>query len=71
MRAALLHRILGAQGEDGEVLQGQHQLGESQVQLLREDLTDLVALVLYVGGSRLESNNMVYFTTGLFFHTAF
>ncbi|TNN69384.1 hypothetical protein EYF80_020385 [Liparis tanakae] len=44
--AALLHRVFGAQGKDGEVFQGQHQFDESQVQLLSEDLTNLVALVL-------------------------
>lgn len=49
--AALLHRVLGAQGEHGQVLQGQQQFDQSQVQLLSKDLTDLVALILYREGT--------------------
>lgn len=46
---ALLHRVLGTQGEDGQVLQWQQQFDKSQVQLLSKDLTNLVALILYRG----------------------
>lgn len=52
--AALLHRVLGTQGEDGQVLQGQHQFDEGQVQLLSEDLTNLVALVLHAKRNQLS-----------------
>lgn len=46
MGTALLHWVLGTQGEDGQVLQWQQQFGEGQVQLLGKDLAHLVALVL-------------------------
>lgn len=46
---ALLHWVLGTQGEDGQVLQWQQQFDESQVQLLGKDLAHLVALVLQAG----------------------
>lgn len=46
MGTALLHRVLGTQGEDSQVLQRQQQFDESQVQLLSKDLPDLVALIL-------------------------
>lgn len=52
MSAPLLHRVLGTQGEDGQVLQGEQQFDESQVQLLSEDLTNLIALVLQAGRKR-------------------
>lgn len=51
---ALLHRVLGTQGEDSQVLQGQQQFDEGQVQLLSKDLTNLVALVLQVGKKRIN-----------------
>lgn len=49
--AALLHWVLGTQGEDSQVLEGQHQFDECQVQLLSKDLTNLVALILQVGSN--------------------
>lgn len=49
MGTALLHRVLGTQGEDSQVLQRQQQFDESQVQLLGKDLAHLVALILQVG----------------------
>lgn len=49
MGTALLHWVLGTQGEDGQVLQWQQQFGEGQVQLLGKDLAHLVALVLQAG----------------------
>lgn len=46
MSTALLHRVLGTEGENSQVLKGQQQLDKSQVQLLSKDLTNLIALVL-------------------------
>lgn len=48
MGTALLHRVLGTQGEDSQVLQRQQQFDKSQVQLLGKDLAHLVALILQV-----------------------
>lgn len=48
MSAALLHWVLGTQGENSQVLEGQQQFDKSQVQLLSKDLTDLIALILHV-----------------------
>lgn len=45
--ASLFHWVLGTQGENGQILQWQHQFNESQVQLLSKDLTNLVALILH------------------------
>lgn len=42
----LLHRVLGAQGEHGHVLRRQAQAAQPSVELLRETLSHLVALVL-------------------------
>lgn len=49
MSTALLHRVLGTKSENSQVLEGQQQFDQSQVQLLSKDLTDLVALVLDAG----------------------
>lgn len=57
--AALLHRVLGTQGEHCQVLQRQSQFDQRQVQLLGEDLTHLVALVLDVRENRLKINNPI------------
>lgn len=48
MSAAFLHWVLGTQGENSQVLEGQQQFDKSQVQLLSKDLTDLIALILQV-----------------------
>lgn len=53
MGTALLHRVLGTQGEDSQVLQGKQQFDKSQVQLLRKDLTNLVALILQAEQKRM------------------
>lgn len=47
MGTALLDRVLGTKSEHGQVLQGQHELDQSEMQLLCKNLTDLVALVLF------------------------
>lgn len=49
MSAALLHWVLGTQGKNSQVLEGQQQFDKSQVQLLSKDLTNLITLILYVG----------------------
>lgn len=46
MSTALLHRVLGTEGKNSQVLKGQQQFDKSQVQLLSKDLTNLIALVL-------------------------
>lgn len=61
MGAALLHWVLGTQGEDGQVLKWQQQFDESQVQLLGKDLAHLVALVLQAetGGMKTQMSTKV------------
>lgn len=46
---ALLHRVLGTQREDSQVLQRQQQFDKSQVQFLSKNLTNLIALILQAG----------------------
>lgn len=55
MGAALLHWVLGTQGEHGQVLERQQQFDEGQVQLLGKDLAHLVALVLQAGAGGIET----------------
>lgn len=45
--AALLHWVLGTQGENSQVLERQQQFDQGQVQLLSKDLTHLIALILH------------------------
>lgn len=52
---ALLHRVLGTQSKNSQVLQRQQQFDERQVQLLCKDLSDLIALILSGESSRVRS----------------